>query len=285
MPVDETLQRDISRTARYILEEDLGDGDLTAALIPADEQMAATIITRDAMTLAGRPWVDEIYRQLDPSIALEWSIDDGESAQPGSLLCRLQGPARSILSGERGALNLLQTLSATATVTTRYVDAVAGTRCQILDTRKTLPGLRLAQKYAVRCGGGSNHRIGLFDALLIKENHIAATGGIVPALQQARSLHPDKPVEIEVESLAELREALAERPNRVLLDNFTNAELVDAVRINQEIGEPPAQLEASGNLTLQTLREVAETGVDFISVGALTKNVIAIDLSMRHATG
>lgn len=283
MPVDQTLQGDIRTSVSRFLDEDLGDGDLTAALIPGSEQMSATIVTRDAMTLAGRPWVDEIYRQLDPAVSLQWTIDDGESAESGTLLCRLHGPARSILSGERGALNLLQTLSATATVTARYVAAIAGTGCIILDTRKTLPGLRLAQKYAVRCGGGNNHRIGLFDAILIKENHIAATGGIGPALQKARSLHPGIPVEIEVESLAELREALAERPDRVLLDNFTNTELADAVRINRESGDPPAQLEASGNLTLETLREVAKTGVDFISVGALTKNVIAIDLSMRYA--
>lgn len=283
MPVDKHLLSDIRATVTRILEEDIGSGDLTAALIPGATQMSATIITREAITLSGRPWVDEVYRQLDPSVLLEWALDDGERAEPGALLCRLQGPARSILSGERGALNILQTLSATATVTARYVAAVAGTGCRILDTRKTLPGLRLAQKYAVRCGGGNNHRVGLFDAILIKENHIAATGGIRRALQKAHSLHPDFPVEIEVESAAELREALAGRPDRVLLDNFSVSELADAVRINRELGDPPAELEASGNLTLESLRSVAETGVDYVSVGALTKNVMAVDLSMRYA--
>lgn len=285
MPVEKQLQSDIRETVKRVLEEDIGSGDLTAALLPAAAQMSATIVTRDAITLAGRPWVDEVYRQLDPAVSLEWVIDDGDSAEPGTLLCRLEGAARSILSGERGALNLLQTLSATATVTAQYVAAVAGTGCRILDTRKTLPGLRLAQKYAVRCGGGNNHRVGLFDAILIKENHIAAAGGIGQALQKAHSLHPDMPVEVEVESAAELREALAGRADRVLLDNFSLRQLADAVRINREPGKAQAELEASGNLTLDSLRSVAETGVDYISVGALTKNVKAIDLSMRYAPG
>ena len=283
MHIDKHLKAEIRHTVERVLHEDIGSGDLTASLIPAAATLSATIVSRDTMTLAGRPWVDEIFRQLDGSVTLTWESDDGDTVCAGAVLCTLRGPARPILSGERGALNILQTLSATATVTARYVAAVAGTACRILDTRKTLPGLRYAQKHAVRCGGGTNHRIGLFDAILIKENHIAAAGGISEALHQARSQHPDKPVEIEVESLGELETALAARPDRVLLDNFMIAQLQEAVRVNIASGPNRAELEASGNLTLDSIREVAETGVDFISVGALTKNVQAIDLSMRFA--
>ena len=263
------------------MTEDIGDGDLTAELVPVSTMIDATIITRDPMTMAGRPWVDEIFRQLDPRITLEWQADDGDTLEAESPVCNVRGPARPILSGERVALNFLQTLSATATLTTACVLAVAGTGCRILDTRKTLPGFRLAQKYAVRCGGGYNHRIGLFDAILIKENHIVGAGGIGAAIASARKLHPDKPVEIEVESLAEATAALTARADRLLLDNFTLTMLQRAVALNKKQGDPPAELEASGGVTIEAIAAVAETGVDYISVGALTKNICAIDLSMR----
>lgn len=233
------------------------------------------------MTLAGRPWVEEVYRQLDASVRIDWYAADGERVAAGATLCRLQGPARALLSGERTALNFLQLLSGTATVTSQYAAAVAGTNAKVLDTRKTVPGLRLAQKYAVRCGGGTNHRVGLFDAILIKENHILSAGGIAEAIERAREAHPALPVEIEVESLDEVREALTARADRLLLDNFGIADLRAAVRLNREEGNPPAELEASGGLTLAQVAEVAATGVDYVSVGALTKHVRAIDLSMR----
>lgn len=284
MHIDKYLQGEIRHTVERILHEDIGSGDLTAALIPESAQLVTTIITRESVTLAGRPWVDELYRQLNPAVKLTWIVAEGEQAAPGAVLCRIEGPARPILSGERGALNLLQTLSATASTTVRYVAAVAGTACRILDTRKTIPGLRFAQKYAVRCGGGDNHRIGLFDAILIKENHIAGAGGIAAAVGDSRRIHPGVALEIEVESLDELGEALAVEAERVLLDNFTVAELRDAVAMNRDRGDSRAELEASGNLTLDNVREVAATGVDFISVGALTKNVQAVDLSMRYET-
>ncbi len=218
---------------------------------------------------------------MDPSISLSWRLNDGESAEANTVICKLRGPARLLLSGERTALNFLQTLSATATTTAACVRAVMGTGCRILDTRKTLPGLRLAQKYAVRCGGGSNHRIGLFDAILIKENHIQGAGSIAAAIASCRKLHPTLAIEIEVESIDELREALTTSPERLLLDNFSLHMLKDAVAINRAEGRPPAELEASGGLGLDDISKVAKSGVDFISVGALTKNVKAIDLSMR----
>ncbi len=233
------------------------------------------------MTMAGRPWVDEIFRQLDPRITLEWQADDGDTLEAESPLCCLRGPARPILSGERVALNFLQTLSATATITAACVLAIAGTGCRILDTRKTLPGLRLAQKYAVRCGGGYNHRIGLFDAILIKENHIVGAGGIGSAIASARKHHADFSVEIEVESLAEVTEALTAKADRLLLDNFTLTMLQRAVALNKKQGDPPAELEASGGVTIDDIAAIAATGVDYISVGALTKNIRAIDLAMR----
>jgi nicotinate-nucleotide pyrophosphorylase (carboxylating) len=281
MPIRKLLQTDIGASVERALREDIGDGDLTAELVPLSELIAATIITRDNMTLAGRPWVDEVFRQLDPRITIKWQADDGDSLEAGATVCVLRGPARPILSGERVALNFLQTLSATATATATYVQAVAGTGCRILDTRKTIPGLRLAQKYAVKCGGGWNHRIGLFDAILIKENHIMSAGSIAEAIASARKLYPDMPVEIEVESLEEAGEALAVKAERLLLDNFTLAVLQQAVALNQEKGDPPAELEASGGLTIEEVAAVAGTGVDYISVGGLTKNIHAIDLSMR----
>lgn len=281
MLISQSLQENIRATVTRILHEDVGDGDLTAGLIPANASIDATIISRDAMTMAGQPWVDEIYRQLDPQIELNWNVSDGGRVNAGGLICSFRGLARPILTGERSALNILQMLSATATITAKYVHAVAGTNCQILDTRKTIPGLRLAQKYAVRCGGGKNHRLGLFDAILIKENHIVSAGGIRTAVRAARALHSKMPIEVEVESLVELREALAEQADRILLDNFSLETLSAAVAINRSEGDPPAELEASGGLTIGEVTAVAATGVDYISVGALTKNVQAIDLSMR----
>lgn len=281
MLISQSLQENIRATVTRILHEDVGDGDLTAGLIPANASIDATIISRDAMTMAGQPWVDEIYRQLDPQIELNWKVSDGGRVNAGGLICSLRGLARPILTGERSALNILQMLSATATITAKYVHAVAGTNCQILDTRKTIPGLRLAQKYAVRCGGGKNHRLGLFDAILIKENHIVSAGGIRTAVRAARALHSKMPIEVEVESLVELREALAEQADRILLDNFSLETLSAAVAINRSEGDPRAELEASGGLTIGEVTAVAATGVDYISVGALTKNVQAIDLSMR----
>jgi len=281
MPINQQLQTDIQTTVDNALREDIGDGDLTAELVPPSENISASIITRDNMILAGRPWVDEVFRQLDPRIKFNWQADDGDTLDAGATLCNLRGPARPILSGERVALNFLQMLSATATVTASYVQAIAATGCRILDTRKTIPGLRLAQKYAVRCGGGCNHRIGLFDAILIKENHIVSAGGIAAAIASARALHPDMPVEVEVESLLEVGEALAAKADRLLLDNFTLPMLEQAVSLNQENGGPSAELEASGGLTMKEIAAIAETGVNYISVGGLTKNIRAIDLSMR----
>ncbi len=270
----------IRDSVEYALAEDVGDGDLTAGLVPAAAVIDATIITRDAMTMAGQPWVEEVMHQVDASIEIDWQHVDGDSVAANSTLCQLRGPARAVLTAERTALNFLQFMSSTATTTASYVAAVAHTDCKILDTRKTIPGQRLAQKYAVRCGGGVNHRIGLYDAILIKENHIMSAGSITAAIENARELHAEMPVEIEVESLDELRDALSSRAERLLLDNFSIDMLREAVAINRDEGDPPAELEASGGLTLEDLREVAETGVDFISVGALTKNVVAVDLSM-----
>jgi nicotinate-nucleotide pyrophosphorylase (carboxylating) len=263
------------------LSEDLGSGDITAKLIPAEATARAIITAREALTLAGQPWVDEIYRQLDERVSVDWMFNDGDRIREDSEICVITGPARAILSGERTALNFLQTLSATATQTARYVAAIKGTRASILDTRKTIPGLRHAQKYAVRCGGGSNHRVGLYDAVLVKENHIISAGGIAAAIAAARRKHNDLPVEVEVESIDELREALAAGADRLLLDNFTIDELKQAVEINQDEYATPADLEASGGITIDNIRGIAETGVDYISVGALTKNVKAVDLSMR----
>ena len=263
------------------LQEDLGSGDRTAELVAESTAATASIICREPMTLAGQPWVDEVYRQLDPAIAIQWLANDGDHLPADAEICVLTGAARSLLSGERTALNFLQTLSATATITSRYVDAVANFKARILDTRKTIPGLRLAQKYAVRCGGGNNHRVGLFDAILIKENHITSAGGLAAVMRNAKEQHGNLPIEIEVESVTELQDALRAGADRLLLDNFDIADLQRAVELNHKEGKPPADLEASGGLTLEEIVKVAETGVDYISVGALTKNVDAIDLSMR----
>lgn len=271
----------VSDNVRSALEEDVSTGDLTADLVPADAHARAIVIAREPMTMAGQPWVNEVFRQLDPGVAVQWFCNDGDRVAADAELCIITGSARAILSGERTALNFLQLLSATATITARYVQEIEGTKARILDTRKTIPGLRLAQKYAVRCGGGNNHRVGLFDALLIKENHIISCGGIAEAVSAAKMKHQEMPVEIEVESIGELRKALAAGADRVLLDNFDIEDLQHAAEINQTEGDPPAGLEASGGIDMDTIRSIAETGVDYISVGALTKDIKSIDLSMR----
>lgn len=261
----------------HALREDIGDGDRTAALIPQDRVLATRVVCREDAVLAGRAWFDETFHRLDERIAVAWAVDEGERLQSDEEVCRLHGPARAILTGERTALNFLQTLSGTATRTRRYVDAIAGTTAVVLDTRKTLPGLRWAQKYAVLCGGGANHRIGLFDAVLIKENHIAAAGSIAAAVQAARTQSPDLLLEVEVEDLDQLDEAVAAGAQRALLDNFSLSKLRAAV---QRCGGR-IELEASGGIALDTIRAVAETGVDFVSTGDLTKSVQAVDFSMR----
>lgn len=276
-----TLTEHIGSSVASALAEDVGNGDLTAQLIPADKVASATVISRDRAVLCGAAWVDEVFRQLDSGVRVAWQAKDGDRVQAEQILFTLDGPARALLTGERTALNFLQTLSGTATATRQFVDAVSGTRCRILDTRKTLPGLRLAQKYAVQCGGGSNHRIGLFDAILIKENHLAAADSIASAVRSAREVSSSVLVEVEVENLAELREALDAKADRILLDNFGLEDMRGAVGIARQHVNAGIALEASGNMTLDSVRAVAATGVDFISVGGLTKHVTAIDLSMR----
>ncbi|MGY6215282.1 carboxylating nicotinate-nucleotide diphosphorylase [Methylolobus aquaticus] len=260
-----------------LLAEDVGTGDVTALIVPATATASATLTTREAMVLCGRPWFDAVFRHLDPEVSLVWQAEDGDELAADRVLCRLSGSARALLTGERTALNLLQTLSGTATLARSYARAVAGTGVKVLDTRKTVPGLRLAQKYAVRCGGCHNHRLGLFDAILIKENHILACGSIALAVRAAREVAPDLTVEIEVETLDELDQALAVGVERILLDNFE----IDRIRQAVQRTAGRAALEVSGNLSLETIRPLAETGVDYLSVGALTKNVRAVDLSLR----
>src|SRR5688572_8571675 len=276
-----TLPPDIATVVSRAIAEDLRDGDLTAELIAAGTLAVARVVAREPATLCGRAWFDETFRQLDPRVSVEWRAADGTSITADAVVCELRGPARSIVTGERTALNFLQTLSGTATVTRTYADLVAGTRARILDTRKTLPGLRLAQKYAVRCGGGENHRIGLFDAVLIKENHIAAVGSVSAAVATARRQSPNVMIEVEVESLTQLREALATDADRIMLDDFTLDDLRAAVSMRDAHGVKRQDLEASGSVNAATLRAVAETGVDFVSIGAITKHVRAIDFSMR----
>jgi nicotinate-nucleotide pyrophosphorylase (carboxylating) len=272
-----TLPTDIEHVVRNTLAEDIGTGDITAALIPADTCASAQVISRETAILCGRAWFDEVFRQLDTDVQIHWQANDGDSVTPEQVLCVLEGSSRALLSGERAALNFLQTLSASATQTRRYVNAIAATSAQVLDTRKTLPGLRTAQKYAVACGGARNHRMGLFDAFLIKENHILAAGGITQAVTQARRIAPGRPMEVEVENLHELREALAASADIIMLDNMDLATLRQAVTITDN----RTRLEASGNVTLDNIHAIAETGVDFISVGAITKDVQAVDLSMQ----
>lgn len=271
----------IAKAVADALREDVGDGDLTAALIPADLAAHARVSARESCILCGADWFSEVFRQIDAGVAVRWHCSDAIAVAPGTHVCRLQGPARALLTGERTALNFLQTLSATATTARRYVEAVAGTGATILDTRKTLPGLRDAQKYAVRCGGARNHRHGLYDAILIKENHIAAAGGLRRAVDASRQRAPSVLLEVEVESLSELREALACEVDRVLLDNFSLAKTRQAVEIRDASDGPRVALEASGSVDLESVRETALAGVDCISVGALTKHVHAVDFSMR----
>lgn len=269
----------IETQVKEALAEDMDGGDLTASLLPADQASAVELITREAAVVCGRPWFDTVFRLLDPRVEIHWGVSEGDRVSAGQRLCVIHGQTRALLSGERTAMNYLQTLSGTATRARRYADAVAGLPVRVLDTRKTLPGLRLQQKYAVRCGGCHNHRMGLYDAILIKENHILAAGSIRGALAAALALHPGAETEIEVESLAELGEALDAGALQVLLDNFSLDDLRRAVALNAG----RASLEASGGINLKTIRVVAETGVDRISVGDLTKDVTAVDLSMRFA--
>ncbi|UXY54013.1 carboxylating nicotinate-nucleotide diphosphorylase [Pseudomonas tohonis] len=271
------LNAEIEANVRRALTEDVGSGDITAQLIPEERLAHATIITRETAVIAGTAWVDAVFRQIDPRVAVHWQVADGDKVQPNQPLFHLEGPARALLSGERSALNFLQCLSGVATRVAHYVELVKGTQVKLLDTRKTLPGLRLAQKYAVTCGGGYNHRIGLYDAFLIKENHIAACGGIAEAITAAHRIAPGKPVEIEVENLDELNQALAAGADIVMLDELS----LDDMRTAVTLTAGRAKLEASGGINETTLRTIAETGVDYISIGTLTKDVRAVDLSMR----
>jgi nicotinate-nucleotide pyrophosphorylase (carboxylating) len=274
------LPADLPDQVARALREDIGSGDVTAALIAATQQVQARVLCRQTAMICGAPWFDETFRQLDTAVRIEWRIAEGALAPANSIVCELTGPARPILTGERTALNFLQLLSATASATQRYVEALRGTRCRILDTRKTIPGLRSAQKYAVRCGGGSNHRLGLYDMVLIKENHIAAAGSIGAAVSAARAQMPALQVEVEVEDVDQLRQALDAGADLVMLDNFDLEGMRSAVALNRA-HQRPALLECSGGVTLEAVAAIAATGVDYISVGSLTKNIAAIDLSMR----
>jgi nicotinate-nucleotide pyrophosphorylase (carboxylating) len=274
------LPADLGAQVEAALREDLGGGDVTASLVPAAQRVRGSVVSREQAVLCGRAWADETFRQLDSKVQLTWHAADGDRVAPQQVIFSIAGPARPVLTGERTALNFLQLLSATATAARRFVDAVAGTGCQILDTRKTLPGLRTAQKYAVRCGGARNHRMGLYDQVLIKENHIAAAGSLTGAIEAARHSAAGVTVEVEVETLGELQEALSARADIVMLDEFALEDMRAAVALNRAQGAV-AKLEVSGSVSLDAVRAIAETGVDFISVGAITKNVRAIDLSMR----
>ncbi|MDJ0758050.1 MAG: carboxylating nicotinate-nucleotide diphosphorylase [Woeseiaceae bacterium] len=283
--MNDELKTEIETSVANALREDVGAGDLTAALVDADAVSGATVVARETMTIAGMDWFNEVFRQLDESIIVDWYVTDGQQAEPDDVVCKLVGNSRAMLTGERTALNFLQTLSGTATTTAQFVAAVNGTQAKILDTRKTIPGLRLAQKYAVRCGGGRNHRVGLYDGILIKENHIKSAGGIANALAAVEGDDPDVMVEIEVESLDELKAALDAGATRILLDNFSLGDTREAVALNSDYGFVAAELEVSGNVDIDSVRELAETGVNYISIGALTKHVRAADLSMRFSIG
>jgi nicotinate-nucleotide pyrophosphorylase (carboxylating) len=275
------LPADIATVVSRAIAEDLGSGDLTAELISAHPGAVARVIAREPATLCGRPWFQETFRQIDPKVAIAWNADDGASIAADTVVCELRGPARSIVTAERTALNFLQTLSGTATAVRAYADLVVGAVARILDTRKTLPGLRLAQKYAVRCGGGENHRIGLFDAVLIKENHVAAVGNLTAAVAAARRLSPNVMIEVEVETLDQLREALSTDADRIMLDDFSLDDMRAAVTLRDAHAGKRQELEASGSVDAARLKAIAATGVDCISIGALTKHVRAIDFSMR----
>jgi len=275
--IDDLLHQDIKEAVRRALKEDIRDGDITAQLIPAENKATATVITRESAVICGTAWVDEVFKQLDAAIILKWLVQDGDEVQPGQTLVELSGPARSLLTGERTALNFLQTLSGTATLSRQYAKLVEGTDIKILDTRKTIPGLRLAQKYAVKVGGCHNHRMGLYDAFLIKENHIAACGGITAAVTRAHDIAPGKLVEVEVENLDELRQALEAGTDIIMLDNFNPDQIREAITVNQS----RAKLEVSGNLEANNLTSKAIPGIDYLSSGSLTKHCRAVDLSMR----
>lgn len=277
MPPEAPPRAVVEEDVRRALAEDLGTGDLTAELLPLDAVIDSRVVCRQNAVFCGAPWFRETFARLDPAIDIDWSVEDGEALVPDQVVCRVRGPAAPLLSGERTALNFIQTLSGTATETHRYASALAGTGTRLLDTRKTLPGLRQAQKYAVRCGGGTNHRMGLFDAVMLKENHLAAAGGIGPAVTDAHRRHPDTPVIVEVESLEELGEALAAGARRVLLDNFSPGDLRRAVALT----DGRAALEASGDIRLDTIADTAATGVDYVSTGAITKHLRAVDFSLR----
>jgi len=278
------LPANLASQVEAALREDIGSGDVTAALVPAAQQVHGSAITREAAVLCGRAWAEDTFGRLDPRVRLSWRAADGDRLTAGQEIFAIAGPARAVLTGERTALNFLQLLSATATATRQFVDAVAGTGCRILDTRKTLPGLRSAQKYAVRCGGGENHRMGLYDRILIKENHIAAAGSISGAIAAAHMSNPQITLEVEVESLAELEEALNANAGIIMLDEFSLEDLRAAVALKRARGAA-VKLEASGSVSLESARAIAATGVDYISIGALTKHVRAVDLSMRLEFG
>jgi nicotinate-nucleotide pyrophosphorylase (carboxylating) len=278
MTIENTIpDKFIAAQAKLALLEDIGQQDLTADLIPINTLADASIITRENATLCGQAWLEQVFKQLDPATIINWSFNDGEQMQANDIICTLHGPARTLLTGERTAMNFIQTFSATATLARLYADQVTGLAVQILDTRKTIPGLRTAQKYAVRCGGGYNHRMGLYDGILIKENHINAAGSIAAAIEQARLLHKGIAIEVEVENVDELEQALTAQADIILLDNFDIPALTKAVALNQG----RAKLEASGGITLDNVRAIAQTGVDRISIGAITKDIRALDLSMR----
>ncbi len=274
-------QDDIIAAVTAAIKEDIGNGDITAQLIPETQQAHARIISRDKAVIAGQAWVNEVFRQIDANVEVIWKIEEGDLVEPSQTLFELKGNARSLLTGERCALNFLQSLSGTATLCRHYADIVAGTTVKLLDTRKTIPGLRIAQKYAVTVGGCYNHRIGLYDAFLIKENHIMAAGNISNAVKQAHAIAPGKPVEVEVETMAQLDEAIEAGADTIMLDNFTPEEMLIAVQHTRAKTNGQVKLEASGGITTDSLRQYAETGVDFISIGALTKDCTAVDLSMR----
>lgn len=275
-----SLPPNLAQQVTIALVEDIGSGDVTAELVPADQRVTGKVISREPAILCGRPWVTEVFRQLDPSVQLTWTADDGDRVAANQTLFEIAGLARPVLTGERAALNFLQLLSGTATATRRYVEAIAGTASAVLDTRKTLPGLRTAQKYAVLCGGAQNLRIGLFDQVLIKENHIAAAGSLTEAIRAARRAAGSKKVEVEVETLQEFSEALQAAPDIIMLDEFSLSDMRAAVELNSA-SDHSVKIEASGRVTLETVRAIAETGVDYISIGSITKHVRAVDLSMR----
>lgn len=280
MQIDERLKANINIVVKQALDEDIGEQDITSSLIEKSSTTKASILTRQKMILAGTPWVEEVYKQLDSRIKMNWKICDGQEVAANAVICEIEGPAHPILSGERTALNFLQTLSATASTTAEFVEVLAGSSTKLLDTRKTIPGLRWAQKYAVRCGGALNHRFGLFDAILIKENHISIEKKFSRIIKNARKNYPTMPIEIEVETLEDMQKALKVKSEYILLDNFPYDLLVKAVAINKLEGNPPAKLEASGGFSINDVKKIASIGLDYISVGALTKNISSIDISM-----